>query len=211
MKKTFTLLVALSFLIFGGACFTPALYEKSAEETHNFVEQISTFLITQDGKSLIVVGKQHHYIFNANDTLKFILTWPEKKRVKTTFSNFVISSDQTVAGSYYLTVDANQNLSAETHKLLISKGFNENKLEKTLVYTGFIQGVRYAADQFELPATLQLNQNYTITMTENQTSASATIKRILLTPLAVTADGLLILGGTPVLLFLLFTDAMDFR
>lgn len=206
MKKTLSLLAALSFLIFGGACFTPALYRESTVASRNFIEEISTFLITQDGKQLIVAGKQHHYIFAVNDTLKFILTWPEKKRVKAAFQGFSVRSDQSVSGMYTLSVDYGQDLSPEMKKLLLSKGFSDNKAGKKLYHSGWLQGTRYLADKFELPATMQLNQNYSINMTEYQPSASTTIKRILLTPLAIAADGLLILGGMPVLLFAVLFD-----
>ncbi len=201
MKKPLILLVAVCFLIFGGACFTPELYKHPAEDSRTFVEEVSTFLITQDGKNLIVVGKQHHYIFTPSDTLKFILTSPEKKYVKASFNGFSISSDQAVYGSYTLTVDAKQGLPAESIKLLIAKGFTHNAKQKNLTYQGSVQGTRYLADKFQLPATMQLNQKYTITMRESYASASATMERILLTPLAIAADGLLILGGIPVLIF----------
>lgn len=200
MKKSLILLAAVCFLIFGGACFTPELYKHPAEDSRTLFEEVSSFLITQDGKNLIVVGKQHHYIFTANDTLKFILTSPEKKRVKAVFNDFSISSDQSVYGSYTLTVPL-QGLPAETTKLLIAKGFTNNPTQKNLIYQGSVQGTRYLADKFQLPATMLLNQKYTITMHESYASASATIERILLTPLAIAADGLLILGGIPVLIF----------
>lgn len=206
MKKPLMLLVALFFLVFGGACFTPALYDKSAEETRNFVEEVSTFLITQDGKNLIVAGKQHHYIFAVNETLKFILTWPEKKRVKAEFQSFSVRSDQSVSGMYSLTIDYGNDLSPEMKNLLLAKGFSDNKAEKKLYHSGWLQGTRYLADKFDMPAAMKLNQKYTIKMTEYQPSASAAIKRILLTPLAVAADGLLILGGVPILLFSLMVD-----
>lgn len=205
MKKPLVLLVALSFLIFGGACFTPLLYDKPVEASRSFTEDVSTFLITENGKQLIVIGKEHHYIFNANDTLKFILQWSEKKRVSASFSNFYIKSDQSLSGSYTLTIKSSQSLTAAENKLLISKGFKKTA-RKTLVYRGDLQGTRYLADKFKVPATMQLNQKYTIKMVEYEFSAAKVVKRILLTPLALTADGLLILGGGPVLLLNLIFD-----
>lgn len=207
MKKILTLLIAVSFLIFGGACFTPALYDKPAEQTRHFVEVVNTFLITQDGKNLIVAGKQHHYIFTPNDTLKFILAWPERKRVKVTFNNFSITSDQTVLGSYQLRIDNADNLTNETLKQLSLKGFTRSaSLPLFLTYYGQIQGTRYLADKFQLPAAMQFSRTYSISMIEHQPSATEAMKRILLTPLAVAADGLLILGGVPILIFSLMLD-----
>jgi hypothetical protein len=203
MKKLLFLSVTLFFVLFISGCVTSALYKDSAEAHRDFVEEVSSFLITADGKQLIVVGKQHHYIFAANDeTLKFILTWPEKKRVKAGFENFVINSNQAVSGMYTLTVDATQDLTAESNQLLVSKGFVNNTTQKTLTYHGALHGTRYLADKFVLPATMQLNQKYTITMREDYaySSASSVLGRLLLTPLAIAADGLLLIGGIPVYL-----------
>jgi hypothetical protein len=200
MKKILTLLAALTFLVFGGACFTPELYKDSPTESRSFTEEISSFLITQDGKQLIVAGKQHHYIFAANDTLKFILGWPENNRVKATFYDFVIKDDQSVSGSYMLSIDASQDLALETKELLISKGFTEHKNQKQLYYYESLHGTRYLADKFAMPTAMQFNQKYTINMRENYASTAASIGRILLTPLAVAADGVLIIGGIPLLL-----------
>lgn len=202
MKKKLILLVTLSFLILSGGCtnFTSELYrDGSLSKVKTYTEEISTFLITQDGKQLIVVGKEHHYIFEANDTLKFILTWPEKKRVKAEFGNgFSINPDQIVTGSYTLTVDAERNLTQEAGDLLISKGFQYNTTKKTLSYTDKLQGKRYLADKFKLPSAMQLNQKYTIPMYESYLPATNVVKRILLTPLAVVGDGVssvVYLGG----------------
>jgi len=205
MKKIITLLAAFTFLIFTGACFTPALYEKPAEETRYFTEEISSFLITQNGQSLIVIGKQHHYIFTANDTLKFVLGWAEKKRVKANFNHFVIRSDQTVYGSYSLTVNMN-DLNAAAKNVLLKHEFEQDKKQNTLRYNGSVNGVRYLAGNVTIPATLKLNQKYTLEMTEHYPSASAAIQRVLLTPLALVGDGLLILGGIPVLLLTTLFD-----
>jgi hypothetical protein len=201
MKKLLFLSVTLLCALLMTGCVTSALYKDSAETHRDLLEEVSSFLITADGKQLIVVGKQHHYIFAADDeTLKFILTWAEKKRVKAGFENFVINSNQTVSGMYTLTVDAGQDLSAEANKLLTSKGFTSNATQKTLVYHGALHGTRYLADKFVLPATMQLNQKYTIAMREDYASASSVLGRILLTPLAMAADGLLLVGGIPVFL-----------
>ncbi len=197
MHKILMLAVACAFLVFGGACVTAALYDQPLEQNRAFVEEVGSFLITPDGSQLIVVGKQHHYIFAANDTLKFILGWPEKNRVQASFNNFVINSDQHVSGEYRLTVDA-LHLSADAQALLIAKGFKSS--QAGLTYQGVVQGTRYLANKFTLPATLAFHQKYTINMRENYVSTSATLERILLTPLAVAADGALIIGGIPLLL-----------
>lgn len=206
MKKPLILLAAICFLIFGGSCVTRALYGgghigTTKNKYATFTEIISTFLITADGKQLIVVGKNHHYFFTADDTLKFILTWSEKKRINAAFNNFIIDDDQNVSGSYSLTIDTTQDLTPETRDLLISKGFTSNPSKSQLLYHHTIEGTRYLAGDFKLPATLELNQNYMITMREDYDNGSSTeiMGRILLTPLTVALDGALVAAGVAAL------------
>jgi hypothetical protein len=202
MKKPLILFAAICFLIFGGSCATYALHSgellgTTKNKYSTFTEAISTFLITADGKQLIVVGKNHHYFFTADDTLKFILTWSEKKRIKAAFSDFIIDDDQNVSGSYSLTIDTTQDLPPETRDLLISKGFTSNPSKSQLLYHHTIQGTRYFAGDFKLPVPLELNQKYMITMHEDYDNGSSTdiMERILLTPLTIALDGALVAAG----------------
>jgi len=207
MKKPLILLIAITFLVFAGACFTPQLYNQNTNETRAFEEKINTFLITADGNQIIVVGNQHHYIFNANKTLKFILQWQHKQAVTADFSSFRIDNNQAVTGSYNLKIKAGKKLSIAKRKLLISKGFTEHPVTKNLYYDGNLQGKRYLANAVKIPNTMLLNKTYTIQMLETMPdSATNAVKKILLTPLAIAADGLLILGGTPLLLLSLILD-----
>jgi hypothetical protein len=154
-----------------------------------------------------VTGNQHHYIFTPNETLKFILTWSERNRVKASFDSFSISSDQSVVGSYQLKIENAGNLSQETRRQLTAKGFTSSaSLPLFLTYYGQLQGTRYLAENFQLPTAMQFNQPYSVNMIERQSSSAETMKRILLTPLAIVGDGLLILGGVPILMFSLILD-----
>ena len=168
MKKPLVLLAALSFLIFGGACMTAKLKSSHPiEEIHASIEEVSSFLITKDDKQLIVIGKEYHYIFTANDeTLKFILRWPENNRVKATFSSFNIKNDQSLSGSYTFKVDNRNGLTPELSRLLISKGFTKTNNE-IFIYQAKLKGTRYLAGDFKVPSTMQLKQKYSITMVES--------------------------------------------
>ncbi|MDQ7089720.1 MAG: hypothetical protein Q9M50_03635 [Methylococcales bacterium] len=206
MKKSLILVMTLAFLLLGNACFTPLLYD--GKNSRTYTEEARSFLITEQGTQLVVIGKKHHYIFAAPDnTLKFILQWPEKKRIKASFSSFKIDTEQSVSGTYTLIVKKSPDLSVETNALLMAKGFTENKALKILNYHGSLEGTRYSADSFKLPKTLFLNKKYKLHMIEEMPlSASGVVKKILLTPLAIAADGLIILGGAPILLFTILMD-----
>ncbi len=202
MKRSLILLVALSFLILGGACFTPMLYNESMYKNHAFVEEVSSFLITKEGNKLIVIGKEHHYIFETNKHLNFILQWEERKRVIASFSNFNIKTDQSLLGSYHLRINIDESLTLEKKSLLIAKGFTENKVLKILEYHGKLQGERYLANKVKIPAIMQLNKKYSINMIEDTSLSTGLAKRILLTPVAVVADGI-VLAGAPIILLVL--------
>ncbi len=200
MKKPLLLFVALSFLIFGGACFTPMLYDKPIDNSRAFTEEVSSFLISQEGNKLIVIGKAHHYIFDTNNLLKFILQWSEKKQVKASFANFTIKTDQSLSGTYHLRIRL-ENLNPDIKALLIAKGFTQHPVLKILEYQGKLQGKRYLAGKVKIPATMQLNKTYDIPMIEEAPiSASEVAKRVLLPPVALLADGVLVIGGIPIFL-----------
>ena len=197
--------MALSFLTLNAACTTYKLYNPNATfhtgegAPYPYLEdQIGAFLITQDNKQLIVIGENYHYFFPANDeTLKFALTWAEKKRIKASFGEFVVEESQKVSGVYTLSVKDDFTLTPDTQKLLQSKGFKVGKNQPTeLVYERKIQGQRYSAEKFKLPKTIQqLNEKYTVKIYENYLSNSELAKRVLLTPLMVAADGAFVVLG----------------
>ena len=209
MKKILLLLLTLSFLLVGGACFTPLVYKN---KTQHYQEEISSFLITKEGEKLIVIGKEYHYIFPADETLKFVATWSNKAQIHATFSTFRVKTDQTLSGTYTFSIgDQQYPLVPEIKKLLVSKGFEPHVgLKNRMTYTGQLQGSRYLIGELEIPPTMKLSKTYQISMMEKQVlSASEVTKRILLTPLALSADGLIILGGVIVSPFVLLSLAFD--
>jgi hypothetical protein len=202
MKKYLSLFIALFFLVMGGACMTSSLYQqKYGQKTTN--EEISSFLITEDGRQLVVVGIAHHYIFEPNATLKFILTWPEKKHVIATFSNFAIDHLQHISGKYVLKVESNNDLSAEAKTQLLANGFTYDNSKTTLSYQGVLTGKCYLSNNLTIPNALQFNQKYKIAVQETYASPSSTVERVLLTPLMLAADGLLTIAGIPLMLLII--------
>ena len=209
MKKILLILLTLSFLLFGGACFTPLVYKNKSQ---HYQEEISSFLITKDGKKLIVIGKEYHYIFPADETLKFIASWSNKTQVRALFSSFKIKTDQTLSGSYTFNIgDKDYPLTSEITTLLETKGFKPHiGLKNMMTHKGQLQGTRYLIGEVEIPQTMKLRKTYQISMIEAQVlSASEVTKRILLTPLALSADGVIILAGVIVSPFVLFSLAFD--
>ncbi|WP_063897652.1 hypothetical protein [Burkholderia ubonensis] len=66
-------------------------------------ETLSAFLITQDGKKLVVLGKQYHYVFDMPPQLRAVMTAPYRQKLDTEFIGFEAQGD-TISGRYRMTL-----------------------------------------------------------------------------------------------------------
>jgi hypothetical protein len=182
-------LSSLTLLSVSG-CFTPMLYEP-----RTYDETALSFLVTEDGSRLVVLGEKYHYIFDdISPSLKEILLGPLHLRtvVVAVLANFYVKSDNVVTGDYVLSLS--DQASDEQRKIAMSAGF----VSPDLTLSGHLKGVRYSAKGFPFPAaqTQGFAHRYDASVREERSKTA----KVLLTPVTVAADGVLILGG----LFLLF-------
>jgi len=174
-------------------CLTQKLYEK-----HEYEETALSFLVTEDGSKVVVVGEKHHYIFHdITPSLKQILTGPLRKVVAASLSNFYVRRDNVVTGDY--TISLVPEASDEDRRRAIDAGF----VTPELTLSGHLEGTRYSAEGFPpLAKTQEFTRPYVVSIRE-QDSSSRLAGKILLTPITVAADGILILGGVALILFVL--------
>jgi hypothetical protein len=109
-------------------------------------------------------------------------------------SNFSGNGDNVATGNYKLSL---QDTASETQRRnAIGAGF----VVPELTLSGNLKGQRYSAEGFRLPTdTQKFARPYVVSIDEPR----STTTKILLTPLAVTADGILILAATALLLLIL--------
>jgi hypothetical protein len=153
--------------------------------------------VTEDGSKLVVLGEKYHYIFDEiSPALKHILLSPLELRtvVAAGLSNFSVGSDNVVTGDY--TLSLLDTASEAQRRSAIDAGF----VVPELSLSGHLNGLRYSAEGFRAPADIQKFVRPYIVSVEEPRSMTA---RILLTPLTVTADGVLILAGLALLLIVL--------
>jgi hypothetical protein len=173
-------------------CFTPKLYEP-----RTYDETALSFLVTEDGSRLVVLGEKYHYIFDdISPSLKEILLSPLNLRtvVIAVLANFYVNSDNVVTGDYFLSLS--DQASDEQRQSAIDAGF----VTPGLTLQGHLQGVRYSADGF--PFSAAQTQGFAHRYGASIRAERSKTAKILLTPITVAADGALILGGL-LLLFLL--------
>ncbi|KWF89405.1 hypothetical protein [Burkholderia cepacia] len=178
--------MAASTLALSG-CFTPKLYENDA-----YSEYVTSFMITQDGKKLVVLGTNYHYIFDLPAQLRPVLLSGYRKSLRTTFADFHARGGS-ITGHYRIVLpkdapdDARQAASAD--------GFTAGTAG--LALEGNIEGKRYSTEGFaakDKGATQPFNERYSVYIRESPSVAGIGL-RILATPITVAADGLLVLGG----------------
>ncbi|WP_423368022.1 hypothetical protein [Burkholderia sp. LMG 32019] len=178
--------VAASSLALSG-CFTPKLYKDNA-----YREYVSGFMITQDGKKLVVLGTDYHYIFDLPAQLRPVLLSGYRKSLHTTFADFHARGGS-ITGHYRIVLpkdapdDARQAASAD--------GFTAEPAG--LVLEGDIDGKRYSTEGFaekDKGTAQPFNQRYSVYIRESPSVVGMGL-RILATPITVAADGVLVLGG----------------
>jgi hypothetical protein len=164
-------------------CFTPKLYEQ-----HKYDETSTSFYVTEDGSKVVVLGDKYHYIFDeVSPSLKNILLSPLELRqvVIADLSNFYVRRDNVVTGDY--TISLSSRASEEQRKSALDAGF----VSPGPTLSGQLKGLRYSTEGFAATAqTQKFSQPYVVSIEEE----GSMVAKILLTPIAVTADGVLILG-----------------
>lgn len=176
------------------ACATPALFKESqADNVVYYDEHAQGFFVTADGKNLVVLGKDYHYVMDDLGNLPVLLKSSLKPRLQASFEYFSVSTENKVDGHVYLTITG--DVSEIERKLLQDEKFQYDNYPGTWKKTYHAHGTRYSAKGFETPTSIgKFNQSYTIRVAEHH---SPGLKRaiILLTPVTLAVDGVLVLGG----------------
>lgn len=104
-------IVLLSGLTLAGTCslvacssitegpLTQELHKKS-----RYTEVIDSILISQDRKTLVVIGATYHYLFKIPEALEKVLEAPYHPHSRASFFGFNVSRSGDIGGTVYLTV-----------------------------------------------------------------------------------------------------------
>ena len=178
--------VAASSVALSG-CFTPKMYKNDA-----YSERVSAFMMTEDGKKLVVLGTRYHYIFDLPARLRPVLLSGYRKSVRTTFADFHASGGS-VTGHYRIVLP--KDASDDDRQAASADGFASEPTG--LVLEGDIDGKRYSTEGFvqkDNAAAQPFNRPYSVYIVESPSVVGMGL-RILATPITVAADGVLVLGG----------------
>lgn len=196
MKKTFwvTLVIAaLSFMSMG--CMTSQLWEDKVTYTP-YSETIDAFLFNAKNDETIFLGKKYHYIFDANPQFGYLLKHRENPAI--TFN--VSQGARFQAENDALNARFSVIIDSKTIDQELQEWINDNHVSlnpKTKVYTIPIslKGKRYFSDRYVNEKAQQLSKEIYITVNEVKKEGSPVVVKILGTPIAVAADGVMFVVG----------------
>lgn len=187
MNKTSRLLTLIFLCIINIGCLTTELYHAKKE---GFNEAIRGFLITQDQKQLVLVGLHYHYIFPMSEDLKNILNWPEHAKLRATNLQFVISKNNVINGTYLLKNESNTALSDSDKAFLVENHFKLMDSGRYGYSGALSQGVVYETGNFKLPNIQSFKKPYYLYISYDYATSDQNLTKVLVTPLAVAADGM---------------------
>jgi len=181
-------------------CVTRALFQN-----REYREDISSVLISQDGKKLVVIGKRYHYIFDAPRAIVQTLRASFHPFVSGAFGKFYVDSGGQTSGRYRLVLSSSALEKDRADAL--AAGYKAMEGSSHLSFDGELRGVRYSAGDVRLPATAEkLNKTYRVIISAEYSTVQKAA-RSLLTPVTVAMDGVLLITGVPLVLIVLrFSD-----
>ena len=165
---------------------------------HRYQENVDSVLISADGKQLVFLGPDYHYIFDAPPALVGALRTPALHGlIRGELGTFKVDTEGKISGRIKLIGERHMgddpSLEAQFKALGFEYAYGDWQFE------GQLSGTRYAANGFRLPASMQekgaaLRHAYTVDVREPD-SGLRTAGKVLATPVAVGADGVVLAGA----------------
>ncbi|NBF04109.1 hypothetical protein GV819_17630 [Pseudomonas sp. Fl5BN2] len=203
-------LLALSAVVVGSlsGCLTRKLYEDRASD-EVYTETVSQFYITADEKSLVILGKKYHYFMLVDPELLKVIKSGLHGKMQAEFLPISVTYWQTLEGEFILRIPQMDQLDASQVNEAKALGFVASKSQNALQQRYAIRGSRFESGRdISAHQASPLNSTYTLHFSAYRKKSKVT--QVLLTPVTVTADGVLTILALP-LLPLAFMAAQPFK
>ncbi|WP_445495194.1 hypothetical protein [Pseudomonas sp. 8(2025)] len=191
-----------------GGCLTSRLYESRASN-EVYTETVSQFYITADAKSFVIFGKQYHYFVMVDPELLKAIKSDLHGKMQAEFSQILVNAWQNLEGELVLRIPGLDQLDAQQIDAAQALGFVVARSQNALLHRYAIRGSRFESkrDISAYPANA-LNSTYTLYFSAYREKSK--VGQVLLTPVTLTADGVLTILALP-LLPVAFMAAQPFR
>lgn len=168
------------------------------------------FLITQDGKKIVILGEKYHYVFDdESGVLSKLLSWEGRSKLEMEIYNFRLSKFNNITGSITVKSRIQKNstteLSEQEKDFLIKDGFTiatsdeyifTNTTSDEVIFKKKINiaGVRYLPKPgVNYDTSSSFTKVYGVNIERDDFSDKAT--KIAFTPVTVVGDGVLIIAA----------------
>lgn len=162
-----------------------------------YKEKVGSFLITEDGEKLAIIGSEYHYIFKLDNKLKNILLSKKRELVRPQFYSFKVDGENNVSGKFKIYYSSKNENDGVWFK---ENGFKEinrrNGKVIRYIYSSSVSGKRYSTND-EINQSFDFNKPY-IVQIEEPASVISNIGKILATPVTVAIDGATAVAGVAV-------------
>lgn len=188
------------FRVFSKRCFFAVLIcllqvgcasFKLAEDTE-YKETVEHFLMTEDGKKVVFLGKKYHYIIDASPELNSLLSWHNRHLIQPYFKLLEVDRENQLTGFYELYVST-ENLPKTEVRWLEQQGL-EKSTDSSLVLKNKIIGVRYTAKKL---SSKQLSEKMSKSYSMTISTPRSRLTKAALSPLAIAVDGVIVLTMVP--------------
>ncbi|VWB65457.1 5-formyltetrahydrofolate cyclo-ligase [Burkholderia lata] len=161
-------------------------------EDGRYEETVDRFLVSEDGRKFVVLGKKYHYIFDMPEHLGAVLASPYRKSINAALYGFVAQGSK-ISGKFSLQL-SRTGMTDDDWNRALEDGFTKRG-SSGLEMTGVLDGSRYLADGFAQGKTRSsFAHAYKIQVTDRITTAGKAV-RVLATPVTLAADGVMMIGA----------------
>ncbi len=191
-NRIITILICIFLL---SSC-TKRLWENTSHE-----ELVESYLMTEDGKKLAIIGEKYHYIVSISPELKKILL-SKNQFINLLFHSFKVDKNNNITVKYRTLdyVNQSEKNSPPLKKADLAKKDHHKKILKYSDTNRSIVGKRYIAKKIN-KSNYKFKEPYSITVEEEPSTLSKAGK-ILVTPITYTADSVMLLAGVALVLIL---------
>jgi len=161
-------------------------------ENGRYEETVDRFLVSEDGKKFVVLGKRYHYIFDMPEHLGAVLVSSYRKSIQAALSGFIAQGSK-ISGEYRLAL-SRADVTDDDWARAQADGLTTSR-QGELSMEGALNGSRYRADGFEQGKTWSsFSHTYTIEVDDRLTKGDKAV-RVLATPVTLAADGVMMIGA----------------
>ncbi|MFB3101129.1 MAG: hypothetical protein ACE1ZM_06765, partial [Gammaproteobacteria bacterium] len=96
IHRIFFIIILVIFTVTG--CATSAVLDEMGDDFVIYTEEVSSIFVSEDGKQLVFIGNNYHYVFDVPEQLLLTLKSSFRKSISAHFGKFRIGKNNNIKG-----------------------------------------------------------------------------------------------------------------